>query len=157
MELTKVLVLKRTIFDELEKIIPELEETLKNFYRSAADLEKLIQLKKIERRKHERYKLNRKVHVQITGKNPTHFKANLKDISQGGLCFIIRITNKKNIRQLLSKRTTIGVPPATGSTNKFLRGTIIGVQLLDSITCDCSVHIKFARELEYEAFQVFLY
>jgi CRP-like cAMP-binding protein len=157
MELTKVLVLKRKVFDELEKVIPELEETLVSFYKGAADLEKLIHLKKIERRKHERYKLDRKVHVQISGKNATHFKAALRDISQGGLCFIIRITNRKNVRQLLSKNTTVGVPPATGSTNKFLRGTIIGVQLLDSITCDCSVHVKFSRELDYEAFKIFLY
>lgn len=157
MELTKVLVLKRNVFDELEKVIPELEPTLESFYNDAVDTEKLIHLKKIERRHHERYKLDRKVNVQISGKNPTHFKANLRDISQGGLCFIIRITNRKKARQLLGKKTTIGVPPASGSTNKFLKGAIIGVQLLDSITFDCSVHVKFSRELNYEAFKIFLY
>jgi len=160
LELTKVIVLKRKIFDELEKIIPELESILKAFYEDANNIKQLIQLKKIERRKHERYTIERGIQVQVAGnkdRKPTHFKAELKDISQGGLSFGVRITNRKNSRLLFSRGTKISIPLAAGNTNKFLSGTIIGVQLKDSITCDCSVHVKFIKKLEYEAFKLFLY
>ena len=159
-ELTKVMALKREVFDALEKIIPELEPTLNDFFKDSDDISQLIKLKKIERRKHERYKLERGIHVQIVGdKNSkaTHFKAKLNDISQGGLSFSVRITNRKNSRLLLSRGAMISIPPATVTTSKFLRGTIIAVQLQDSVTCDCSVHVKFTKELEYEAFKIFLY
>ena len=160
LEVTKVLILNRNKFDELEKIIPKLGSTLQSFYGDSKYIEKVIKLRKIERRKHERYSIEQGVYVQVLGKktgNKAPFKAQLKNISQGGLSFGVRISNRETIRQLLGEGVKTRVSPATGVTSKFLRGTIVGVQHEDPVTRDCIVHVTFMKELEYESFKRFLY
>jgi len=159
-DIAKVLILNRNKFDELEKIIPQLGSILQSFYIDSNYIEKLIKLMRIERRKHERYSVERGIYVQVPSKktgNEAPFKAQLKNISQGGLSFGVRISNRETIRQLLGEGVKMSVPPATGFTSKFFRGTIVCVQLEDPITRDCTVHVTFMNELEYESFKRFLY
>lgn len=158
MQLTKILVLKRDKLNELEKKNPGIESKLRDYYNRTADIHKMLQAKGMDRRVHDRHKLERRIQLQVVDDKDrilSSFRGEMTDISQGGLSFIVRITKKENSRLLLGRNIKIGIPVA-GRSDKVLRGTIIGVQSFDLIMSDYSVHVKFASELELVSLQMIL-
>jgi len=158
LQLTKILSLKRAKLAELEKKTPGIESKLRDYYNRTADIHKMLQVKGMDRRVHERHKLERRIQLQVVDNKDkvlSSFRGEMTDISQGGLSFIVRITKKENSRLLLGRTIKIGIP-ITGSMDKILKGTIIGVQSFDPIVSDYSVHIKFTKELDHHGIQVLL-
>ncbi|MFZ5797260.1 MAG: cyclic nucleotide-binding domain-containing protein [Desulfobulbaceae bacterium] len=146
---TSVSVLKRENLARLEQRIPGIESKLVDYYNRASDLYAAMKKKGMDRRTHERYRVEGKIQLQIVDNKDrilSSFRGQLTDISQGGLSFFIRITKKENCRLLLGRAIKASVPVSTGQ-EKVLRGTVIGVQVFDPILSDYSVHVKFKDEL----------
>ncbi|MCL7487674.1 MAG: cyclic nucleotide-binding domain-containing protein [Desulfobulbaceae bacterium] len=158
MQLTKILALKREKLTELEKQNPGIESKLRDYYGRSSDIHKMLELKGMDRRVHDRHKLERRIQLQVVDDRDrvlSSFRGEMTDISLGGYSFIIRITKKENSRLLLGRSIKAGIP-VNGLPDKILRGTVIGVQNVDLIVSDYSVHVKFTSELDRQALQVIM-
>jgi len=157
-EPTQISVLKRSEIARLEQQSPGIESRLRDYYNRVRDIAALLRQKGLDRRIHDRFRKDRKFHLQVTGGNGRYlssFKSEMTDISQGGLSFLLRITKKENIRLLLGRKIKAVVPIPAGGDQK-LHGTVIGVQLCDPIHSDYSVHVTFDHELERHSLQTII-
>ncbi|RJX18373.1 MAG: cyclic nucleotide-binding domain-containing protein, partial [Desulfobulbus sp.] len=114
---TSVSVLKRENLARLEQRIPGIESKLVDYYNRASDLYAAMKKKGMDRRTHERYRVEGKIQLQIVDNKDrilSSFRGQLTDISQGGLSFFIRITKKENCRLLLGRAIKASVPVSTG-------------------------------------------
>lgn len=155
---SQISILKRNELTRLEGKNPGIESKLRDYYARSIDIATLLNKKGIDRRSHERFKLERKIHLQITGnkrKVLSSFNGEMSDISQGGLSFIVRISKKENSRLLLGRNIKAIIPLNSGGEKK-LHGTIIGVQIYDLIHSDYSVHVKFKSEVERHNLQTIM-
>lgn len=155
-QLTKILILKREKLAELERKNPGLESKLRDFFGRTSDINKMLAAKGMDRRVHDRHKLERRIQLQVVDNKDrvlSSFKGEMTDISQGGFSFIVRITKKENSRLLLGRNIKAAVP-VSGMPDKVFRGTIIGVQAFDLIVSDYSVHVKLSKELDHHSLQV---
>jgi len=155
---TQISVLKRESLARLEERIPGIESKLRDYYSRSSDIASLLNKKGMDRRIHERYKLERRIHLQITGEKGkilSSFRGEMTDISQGGLSFVVRITKKENSRLLLGRNIKASITISAGS-EQHLHGTVIGVQAFDLINSDYSVHTKFNTELARQDLQTII-
>ena len=146
---TQILALKRQKLENLEDRAPGIESKLRDFYRRSSDMSSLMKKKGMDRRVHERYRIERKIQLQVTGdkgKILSSFKGEMTDISQGGLSFILRISKKENSRLLLG-RNVKSIIPVSGAREMNLPGQVISVQSYDLIHSEYTVHVKFNEEL----------
>ncbi len=146
---TQIRVLKRHNLEKLENRVAGIESKLRDYYARTSDISSLMGKKGMERRSHERYRIERKIQLQVTGdkgKILSSFKGELTDISQGGLSFTVRISKKENSRLLLG-RNIKAIVPVSGSRETALQGQVIGVQSYDLIHSEYTVHVKFNDEL----------
>lgn len=152
---TQISILKRDDLARLEDKNPGIESKLRDYYTRSVDIAALLNRKGIDRRIHQRFRVERKIHLQITGtkgKVLSSFKGEMEDISRGGLSFVVRITKKENSRLLLGRDIKAIIPLTSGGEQKLF-GTVIGVQICDPIHSDYSVHVKFVDELERHILQ----
>jgi CRP-like cAMP-binding protein len=155
---TQIFVLKRENLARLEERISGIESKLRDYYARSIDIASLLKKKGMDRRMHERYRLERKIHLQITGERGkilSSFKGEMADISQGGLSFVVRITKKENSRLLLGRNIKATIPLSIGR-EQHLHGTVSGVQSYDLVHSDYSVHVKFNTPLERQDLQILL-
>ncbi len=155
---TKISVLKRDSLARLEERIPGIESKLRDYYFRSSDIASLLNKKGMDRRVHHRHKLERKIHLQITGERGkvlSSFKGEMTDVSQGGLSFVVRITKKENSRLLLGRNIKVSIPLSIGKELHY-PGTVIGVQDFDLIHSDYSVHVKLDLPLERHDLQTIL-
>jgi len=146
---TQLLVLNRNKLENLEQRVPGIESKLRDFYSRSSDISSQMKKKGMDRRVHERYRIERKIHLQVTGnkgKILSSFRGEMTDISQGGLSFIVRISKKENSRLLLG-RNIKSIVPVSGAHEMNLTGQVIGVQSYDLINSEYNVHVKFDEEL----------
>lgn len=146
---TQILVLNRLKLDTLEQRIPGIESKLRDFYSRTSDISSQMKKKGMNRRAHERFRVERKIQLQVTGNKGqilSSFRGEMTDISQGGLSFVVRISKKENSRLLLG-RNIKSIVPVSGAREMNLLGQVIGVQSYDLIHSDYSVHVKFNEEL----------
>ncbi|MCJ7602587.1 MAG: cyclic nucleotide-binding domain-containing protein, partial [Desulfobulbaceae bacterium] len=147
---TSISVLKLESLARLEQRISGIESRLIDYYSRSSDIYAEMKKKGMDRRVHERYRVERKIQLQIVddkGKILSSFIGVLTDISLGGLSFYVRITKKENIRLLLGRNIKI-IIPVTNLPDTVLLGMVIGVQVFDLMFSDYSVHVKFKTELE---------
>ncbi|VAW34846.1 hypothetical protein MNBD_DELTA04-688 [hydrothermal vent metagenome] len=150
LELTRISILKREDLMRQEEKIPGLESKLRDFYNRTSDIHSLLDQKGMDRRNHERYKLERRINLQIidqAGKPISSFRGEMFDIAQGGLSFIVRISKKENSRLLLGRNIKATIP-MSGAREHILTGTVICVQSFNMLDSDFSVHIKFDVQLD---------
>jgi CRP-like cAMP-binding protein len=148
-------VLTRKELARLEQKNPGIESKLRDYYARTTDIAGLLNRKGLDRRVYERYRVERRIHLQITGKTGqvlSSFRGDMDDISQGGLSFMVRITRKENSRLLLGRKIRAAIPLSAGGEQQ-LYGTVIGVQFCDPIRSDYSVHVRFDRELDRSLLQ----
>lgn len=158
LQLTRIMVLKRTVLAQVEERHPGIESKLRDYYERTSDLNKMIKAKGMERRAHKRFKLERRIQLQVVDKKDrilSSFRGETSDVSRGGFSFVVRITKKENSRLLLGRTIRAGIP-VPGLPDKLLRGTVIGVQAFDRILSDYSVHVKFLKELDDHNLKILL-
>ena len=152
--------LKQEQLAKWQKQFPGLQSKLEKFYCENNEVSDLIQKKGLERRSEKRFQLSRKIQVQPTdnrgkpiGKG---FRAELADLSRGGLAFLIRITRKENTKLLLGRKMQVVLPVGLKGEYLYLKGTAIGIQPHDLLSNDYGVHFKFDILLENDAMQQIL-
>ncbi|WP_028581559.1 HEAT repeat domain-containing protein [Desulfogranum japonicum] len=152
--------LKQEKLAKWQEQFPGLRSKLEKFYIEHNNVPDLIQKKGLDRRTEKRFKLSRKIQVQPTdnqgkpiGKG---FRAELADISRGGLAFLIRITRKENTRLLLGRKMQVVLPVGIKGEYLYLKGTAIGIQPHDLLTKDYGVHFTFDLLLENNSMQKIL-
>ncbi|NIA05653.1 MAG: cyclic nucleotide-binding domain-containing protein [Proteobacteria bacterium] len=150
LEVARLSILKREDLMRQEEKFPGLESKLRDFYNRTSDIHSLLDQKGMDRRNHERYKLERRINLQIidqAGKPISSFRGEMFDIAQGGLSFIVRISKKENSRLLLGRNIKATIP-MSGAREHILTGTVICVQSFNMLDSDFSVHIKFDVQLD---------
>lgn len=153
---TQVSVLKREALERLEKSYPGIESKLKDYYAKTVDISEMLNKKGLDRRVFERLSIKRNIHMEVIGnqgKILSNFKAEMCDISQGGMAFSVRIPKKGNSRLLLG-RTIQGVIPIESGEEFELRGTVIGVQAHESVNHYYTVHVQFLSNLDRNELQL---
>lgn len=156
----RISVLKWESFRRWHEEYPGLEAKLQSFYNECNKTHQLLEKKRLDRRDHERFKLSRKVQIQLTDHNNNPigrgFRGELADISKGGLAFLIRISKKENTRLLLGRSMRITIPVGGDPGHLQLYGLAIGVQPFQLLESDFSVHIKFPDILDQDILQQIL-
>jgi CRP-like cAMP-binding protein/HEAT repeat protein len=156
----KISVLQRESFHRWQEEYPGLEAKLQSFYNECNLTGQLLEKKGLDRREHERIKVSRKIQLQLTdhNRNPIGrgFRGEMADISKGGLAFLIRISNKDNTRLLLGRNMRITVPVGGDPAHLHLDGLAIGIQSVQLLENDFSVHIKFPNLLDEDTLQQIL-
>ncbi|WP_028584690.1 cyclic nucleotide-binding domain-containing protein [Desulfogranum mediterraneum] len=149
--------LKQQQLDKWLERFPGLRAKLKTFYDHCNKVPATLKKKRLERRQDQRFTLSRKIQVQPLDKQDKAigrgFRAEIADISRGGLSFLIRISKQENARLLLGRRLQVILPVGGKANYLYLKGRSIGVQPHDALTSDYSVHFQFASQLDQESLQ----
>ena len=157
---TRIYVLKQDQLAKWKEQFPGLEDKLKSFYNKNNKVPGILKKKGLERRRDERFKISRKIQVQPTDSkgNPIGrgFRADIIDISKGGLAFLIRITKKENAKLLLGRSLQIVLPVGGKANYLYLQGLSIGVQPFNVFESDYAVHFKFHNNLDATILQQIL-
>ncbi|NOQ46330.1 MAG: cyclic nucleotide-binding domain-containing protein [Desulfobulbaceae bacterium] len=156
----RISVLKQKNFSRWHEEYPGLESKLKDFYNRFNDIHDLLKKKKLDRREHERFKLSRKVQIQMIDHNGKPigrgFRGELADFSKGGLAFLIRISNQANARLLLGRVMRVTIPVGGEPDRLHMEGLAISIQPFHLLESDFSVHLKFNKILEQDTLQTLL-
>jgi CRP-like cAMP-binding protein len=142
----------RTVFEELKGTHGLLESSLKKVCGSSRSVLNRLRRKGIDRRAFKRINLNTKITFQMlasdaAGSNSRAVRAELWDISRGGLSFYFQSKNPHAVQSLIGQNIGVRFDLNIKGTVKTvaLSGVVHGVQShpLD----EYSVHLKFNRLL----------
>ncbi len=152
----QVQVLGRANLEKIAEDHPGIEDTLRNYCLQYARIPELLKMSGDDRREYPRFPgilVTRNILLDSYGnKGKRSFKGELIDVSQRGLAFTIRISNKKNAKLLLGRQiiTAINVD---GEELPQCFGVIVGVRIHDAILQDFSVHVKLSKKMNDESFR----
>lgn len=143
-----------------EERFPGLRNKLWQFYDTFDHTWSVLERKRLERRRHERIGLNRKILVQPLNQHDypmgRGFRAETLDIALGGLAFLVRIGRQENARVLLGRKMQVVFPVNGEAPYQYLPGVIIGVQPYQPLESDYSVHFRFDRLMQEEQLRTIL-
>ncbi|MDH3348156.1 MAG: cyclic nucleotide-binding domain-containing protein [Desulfobulbaceae bacterium] len=143
--------LHRKDLDKLSETFPGLESKLRDFYNNLIEIQAVLAQKEINRRAVPRYETALKVFFQFIDKNgkvgEKPFRADLIDISEGGVAFAIRISKKENCRILLGRTIRITIPLKTGQKQIPMDGRIISVQPFNMMESDYGIHVRLSKRI----------
>lgn len=152
--------LPRTAILSWEERFPGLRNKLQEYYNTFDNTWSFLERKKLERRKHERFTLNRKILVQPLNQQGypvgRGFRAETVDVSIGGAAFLVRIGRQENARVLLGRKMQIIFPVNGDAPYQYLPGMIIGIQPYHLLESDYSVHFRFDELIPEEQLKIIL-
>lgn len=156
---TNISVLPRKKLDCWQGQHPGLETKLRDYYYKFNNINQLLQKKGLERREGHRYPLSRKALVQMVdraGKAAGQgVRADVSDISLGGLAFVIRIAQREKVRMLLGRSLRLTIPSG-GNAGRCFEGMVLAVQPLQFMDNEFVIHLKFNDHLDQETLQAIL-
>jgi hypothetical protein len=136
-------------FEKLKAVHESLESRLKKTCLSGRSIYNRLRQKGVDRRSFKRINFNTKISFQLLSSNtaPRSVKAELWDISKGGLSFYFQSKNPRAVQSLIGQNIGIRFEVNYKGNIKTvaLSGVVHGVQShpLD----EYSVHLKFNRQL----------
>ncbi len=152
--------LQRASFSRWQEEFPGLENKLHRFYKRSNNIHELLNKKGLNRREYDRYKINRRVQVQMTvgtgrpiGRS---FQGDLFDISRGGLALVIRIAKKENGRLLLGRNMRITVPTGGEQEQLHLHGQSLAIHPSQQNSDEVLVHLTYHEHLDKDTLQIIL-
>ncbi len=128
---------------EFPLLTPKLVEFISGFEKTAD----LLREKGLDRRAHKRIALAGDIVVQMFAQsgNPVGkpFKADLSDLSRGGLCFSLRIMKRKTANLLLGQSVGLSFtrPGADSAVEVNTKGIIVAVRFHPLV--ESSIHVRF--------------
>ncbi len=153
MTAVKVRALERQDFLKLLPHYPGLETSLADFCRRADRVPDLLRKLEGNRRQDTRYPLQLILVNSLLGNDENsprqQFKAQMDDISLGGLSLSIRISQKEKTRLLLGRCIISFLPFGTEKVQER-SGEIVGVTLCDYMEKNYSVHVRFDQPMSAE-------
>lgn len=155
---SQVYILRQKTLREWQDRFPGLRAKLLEFYTANNNIQTILEKKGLERRRHQRFTVNRKIQVQpidsLDNAIGRAFRAETIDISKGGLAFIVRISRQENVRLLLGRRMLVFLP-LRDKEQKYtqMKGLVIGVQPYHILENDFSVHFRFDEPMDLDILQ----
>lgn len=144
----EVHILERSKFKQLGLRFPQLEGLLADYCRRFEKASDLVKMSGDERRKDIRYPLSmpsRHILLDKYGqRSTTNYRGTLLDISNSGVAFSLKLSNREKAEQLLGRQiiTRLAFP----GKQKELAGIVVGVRAQDLIDSIYSVHVKLAGD-----------
>lgn len=143
-------ILERDQVTSWKESLPALEAKLAEFCRSR-DVGKLVLAKGLERRQSRRIKAEGAVSAQIMDASQQllgkPFRGELADISNTGLSFTIKATDK-SARLLLGRRLKVAAALEIGGKSQRIARTGLTVAVTPLLFGDFAIHLKFDRPLK---------
>jgi CRP-like cAMP-binding protein len=153
MTAVKVQALERQDFLKMVLQYPGLEAKLADFCHRSNNILELLRKLEGNRRNDRRYPVQLVLVNSLLGNNENsprqQFKAQLEDVSLGGLSLSIRITQKEKTRLLLGRCLVSFLPLGTDKVQER-SGEIVGVTLYDYMDKNYSVHVRFDQPMSEE-------
>ncbi len=145
---SEISVLKLDALQQWAEDFPGLDEKLQAFCKKFEKIEDFIKRTSNDRRQHKRYRIAGRVAATLLDDRGrgigTGFMAELFDISAGGLSFLLRISQKENVRLLLGRKMLVQLPKGMMATEGIaLAGDILAVKNTYAVENDYSLHMKF--------------
>ena len=139
--------LSKDVLLKLKDDVPSLESKLYSYCLGLEKINDIVVRKHVERRQYKRVEISGKVVFQILDVYGEHtgrsFTGDIADISEGGLCFLITLTQKKILRFLLGKDLRVefdlDMIPFPKKIDK--KGTVVAI--VDQHFNTYSVHLQF--------------
>jgi signal-transduction protein with cAMP-binding, CBS, and nucleotidyltransferase domain len=137
---------------------PALESKLQSLAERYGQIQDSLEELKKSRREHKRYQVEGTVTVTVQEEDRSseglQMKGEMADVSAGGASYHVRISSKKNARVLLGREVLVQIP-CRSARNKQLsvKGILMTVRSLYSMTNDYSAHIRFKNILNNEELQ----
>ncbi len=131
---------------------PSLESKLHDFCMKFASLQPFFKTSGRDRRANKRHQISGRVTSLLLDSKGRETgiasKGELFDISQGGVSFYLRISQKKNARLLLGRSVRV-VLPMEGAVDRQvgILGMIIAVRGHQAMENEYSVHVRFIEEI----------
>jgi len=130
--------------------LPGLDSKLRDFCTGFESVGDIIKKSSRDRRIHERHTIAGKVTTllldnsgQTTGVSSG---AELFDISEGGVCYLLRMLRKDNARLILGRKIKVMLPGGKKPGQQIgIVGDILAVREMPGQESDCSVHVKFEK------------
>ncbi|MCL1980806.1 MAG: cyclic nucleotide-binding domain-containing protein [Proteobacteria bacterium] len=153
-------VLKRSTLNAWKEQFPRLLTKLHAYYLACNPIGSMLEKKKLERRRDERFTLTRQITVQPINDHDAPigrgFHTQTNDVSYGGLAFLVRIPHQEKARLLLGRRMQITLQVGGKHHALSIKGIIIGIKPLQVLGNDFSVHFKSDHPLDQQALQSIL-
>ncbi|MGB3212265.1 MAG: cyclic nucleotide-binding domain-containing protein [Desulforhopalus sp.] len=132
---------------------PGLEAKLYDFCKRFEKIEESIKRSLIDRRLNKRYRIAGRVVATLLDNRSrtvgTSFNVELADISEGGISFLARISNKESGRLLLGRKMLLSLPGTSSSEDGLtLIGEVLAVKKTYTVENDYSLHMKFDRRID---------
>ncbi len=152
-EKSDISVLKVDTLEDWAETFPGLESKLSDFCKKSEKIEDLIRQNSTDRRLNQRYKISGRVVSTLLDKRGrsigTNQKVELRDISEGGISFLVRISQKENARLLLGRKIQINLPEMEKFGDGFtLIGDILSVRNTFAVENDYLLNMKFDKLLD---------
>lgn len=127
---------------------PGLESKLQDFCHKTENIDDFIKRSSNDRRVHKRYRVSGNVTTTLLDNRDrslgTNSMAELFDISEGGLSFLLRISQKENSRLLLGRKMQLTLRLGEGGGESIiLTGEILAVKKIYAVDKEYSLHMKF--------------
>jgi CRP-like cAMP-binding protein len=150
---SEISILKLDALQQWTEDFPGLESKLYNFCKKFEKIEDFIKRSSNDRRLHKRYRISGRVVSTLLDNRGrsigTNSKVELSDISEGGLSFLVRISQKENGRLLLGRKMQIKLPVVEKFRDGItLIGDILAVKNTYAVENDYSLHMKFDSLLD---------
>lgn len=137
-------------FDNLQTLemkFPGIESKLSDYCSQIDTSTALLKKMRRSRRELERKVVSGKITFLLLGadgkKTNIEGRGNILDISQGGLCFIVHSSKRKNTHQLFGKQITLMIKRSNSKPQIERTGKILAVRDHDIIGNAYSVHVQF--------------
>jgi CRP-like cAMP-binding protein len=150
---TEISILNLDTLQEWAENFPGLESKLKDFCKKFERIEDLVKRSSHDRRSYKRYRIAGQGATTLLDNRlrglGTNFIAELFDISEGGLSFLLRVTKKQNARLMLGRKMLVKLSKNINSQDGIaLIGDILAVKNTHTPENEYSLHMKFDNLLE---------
>lgn len=147
-EPSELSILKQNTLQKWTEDFPGLESKLYDFCKKTERVEDFIKRSSNDRRVHKRYQISGRVITTLVDNRgrsiETNSMAELCDISEGGLSFLLRISQKENGRLLLGRKMQVKLPMEEKDGDSItLGGEILAVKNIYAVEQEYSLHMKF--------------
>lgn len=150
---SEISVLNLDTLQEWAENFPGLESKLKGFCKKFERIEDLIKRSSHDRRSYKRYRIAGQGTTTLLDNRQrglgTNFIAELFDISEGGLSFLLRISKNQSARLMLGRKMLVKLSKNINSQDGIaLIGDILAVKNTHTSENQYSLHMKFDNLLE---------
>lgn len=150
---SEISILNLETLQEWSENFPGLESKLKAFCKKFERIEDLIKRSSHDRRSYKRYRIAGQGTTTLLDNRQrglgTNFIAELFDISEGGLSFMLRITKEQSARLMLGRKMLIKLSKNINFQDGIdLIGDILAVKNTLTLENNYSLHMKFDNLLE---------